>query len=176
MGIALLGSVMNAAYAPGLASVPGVPAEASSAASNSLGEAYKVADQLGGTAGTALHQAARHAFVNGLHVTLFVSAGLLLLGAAMARRLPRVMECPVNPEETMSAGVPEAEPPARSKPALSEAAGSEPVRSAPVLSKSTGAVRSPDSSEAPRLADPSEPRVPATREAIEPAGSGRPAH
>lgn len=29
----------------------------------------------------------------GLHVTLLVSAGLLLLGAVMALRLPRVMQC-----------------------------------------------------------------------------------
>ncbi|GGT41072.1 MFS transporter [Streptomyces purpureus] len=92
MGIALLGSVMNAAYAPGLAAIPGVPAGASAAAANSLGEAYQVAAQLGGPAGAALHAAARHSFVHGLHVTLLVSAGLLLAGAVMALRLPRVME------------------------------------------------------------------------------------
>ncbi len=31
--------------------------------------------------------------MHGLHVTLVVSAGLLLLGAVMALRLPRVMQC-----------------------------------------------------------------------------------
>ncbi|MFD9794673.1 MFS transporter [Streptomyces sp. NPDC059070] len=100
MGIALLGSVMNAAYGPALSSVPGVPGEASAGAANSLGEAYDVADRLGGPAGAALRTAARHAFVHGLHVTLLVSAGLLVLGALAALRLPRVMEC----------GVPCAEP------------------------------------------------------------------
>ncbi|MFB6709265.1 MFS transporter [Streptomyces sp. NPDC056333] len=96
MGIALLGSVMNAAYTPGLAKLSGagVPAEASTAASHSLGEAYQVASRLGGPPGEMLRTAARHAFVNGLHVTLLVSAGLLLLGALAALRLPRVMECP----------------------------------------------------------------------------------
>ncbi|GAA3307372.1 hypothetical protein GCM10020295_66040 [Streptomyces cinereospinus] len=93
IGIALLGTVMNAAYAPGLSSVPGVPAAASAAAGHSLGEAYEVAGRLGGPAGAALRQAARDCFVYGLHVTLLVSAGLLLLGAAMALRLPRVMQC-----------------------------------------------------------------------------------
>ncbi|GAA0650646.1 MFS transporter [Streptomyces thermocarboxydovorans] len=93
IGIALLGSVMNAAYAPGLSGVPGVPERASASASHSLGEAYEVAAQLGGPAGTALRHAARHSFVHGLHVTLLVSAGLLLLGAAMALRLPRRMQC-----------------------------------------------------------------------------------
>ncbi|HET6860060.1 MAG TPA: MFS transporter [Streptomyces sp.] len=93
IGIALLGSVMNAAYAPGLEAVSGVPRADSSAAAHSLGEAYQVAAQLGGPAGEALRSAARHSFVHGLHVTLFVSAGLLLLGALAALRLPRLMEC-----------------------------------------------------------------------------------
>ncbi|WP_327167875.1 MFS transporter [Streptomyces subrutilus] len=93
MGIALLGSVMNAAYAPGLARVPGVPASDSAGAAHSLGEAYQIAAHLGGPAGASLYAAARHSFVHGLHVTLVVSAGLLLAGAAMALKLPRTMEC-----------------------------------------------------------------------------------
>ncbi|MFI5620020.1 MFS transporter [Streptomyces sp. NPDC051567] len=93
MGIALLGSVMNAAYAPGLAGVPGVSEAESAGAANSLGEAYQIAARLGGPAGEALHAAARHSFVHGLHVTLVVSAGLLLAGAVMALKLPRAMEC-----------------------------------------------------------------------------------
>lgn len=99
MGIALLGSVMNAAYAPALSSgsVDGVPEAAGTAAANSLGEAYQVAAQLGGPAGEALRIAARHSFVHGLHVTLLVSAGLLLLGAVAALRLPRFMDCEAPP-------------------------------------------------------------------------------
>ncbi|MFJ8138384.1 MFS transporter [Streptomyces sp. NPDC096013] len=93
IGIALLGSVMNAAYAPGLSSVPGVPASAATSAGHSLGEAYDVAGRLGGARGAALRDAARHAFIHGLHVTLLVSAALLLLGAVMALRLPRIMQC-----------------------------------------------------------------------------------
>ncbi|MEU6092257.1 MFS transporter [Streptomyces sp. NPDC047085] len=93
IGIALLGSVMNAAYAPGLASVPGVPSRASAAAGHSLGEAYDIAGRLGGPEGAALRRAARESFVHGLHVTLLVSAGLLLLGAVIALRLPRIMQC-----------------------------------------------------------------------------------
>ncbi|MEV0692093.1 MFS transporter [Streptomyces sp. NPDC050388] len=107
IGIALLGSVMNAAYAPGLTGVPGVPVSASTAAGHSLGEAHQVAARLGGPAGAALLDAARHAFVHGLHVTLLVSAGLLLLGAVMALRLPRVMHC-----ETAAAGETPADVPA----------------------------------------------------------------
>ncbi|GAA2632736.1 MFS transporter [Streptomyces axinellae] len=95
MGIALLGSVMNAAYAPGVratAGHSGVPASASADAGNSLGEAYEVAAHLDGPAGHALRVAARASFVSGLHVTLLVSAGLLLLGAVAALRLPRRVE------------------------------------------------------------------------------------
>lgn len=108
IGIALLGSVMNAAYAPGLSSVPGVPAKESGAAGHSLGEAYEVASRLGGNAGAALRNAARESFVHGLHVTLLVSAGLLLLGALMALRLPRTMEC----------GAAEPEPEAKAEPGI----------------------------------------------------------
>ncbi|MEU6376154.1 MFS transporter [Streptomyces sp. NPDC046909] len=93
IGIALLGSVMNAAYAPGLSSVQGVPARDSAAAGHSLGEAYEIAGRLGGSAGETLRRTARDCFVHGLHVTLLVSAGLLLLGAVMALRLPRIMQC-----------------------------------------------------------------------------------
>lgn len=92
MGIALLGSVMNAAYAPGLAAVPGVSAADSAGAAHSLGEAYQIASRLGGPAGESLYSAARHSFVHGLHVTLVVSAALLLAGAVMALKLPRAME------------------------------------------------------------------------------------
>ncbi|WP_411760729.1 MFS transporter [Streptomyces tunisiensis] len=120
IGIALLGSVMNAAYAPGLSQVPGVPASASAAAAHSLGEAYEVAARLGGPAGEALRLAARHSFVHGLHVTLLVSAGLLLAGAAMALRLPRLMHC--DPEETPS-GPASAPSPAPSGSAPASASG-----------------------------------------------------
>lgn len=92
IGIALLGSVMNAAYAPGVADVPGVPSAAGRAASHSLGEAYQVADRVGGPAGAALRGAARESFVYGMHVALAVSAALLLLGALAALRLPRGTE------------------------------------------------------------------------------------
>ncbi|MGW6459953.1 MFS transporter [Streptomyces sp. NPDC055078] len=95
MGIALLGSVMNAAYAPAFKTLAGVPDSAGTAASHSLGEAYQVADRLGGPSGEILRATARHSFVSGLHVTLLVSAGLLLLGALAALRLPRLMDCSV---------------------------------------------------------------------------------
>jgi DHA2 family multidrug resistance protein-like MFS transporter len=90
MGIALLGSVMNAAYAPHAA---GVSAADNAAAGQSLGGAYDVADRIGGGSGAALRHAARTSFVFGMHLTLLVSALLLVAGACAALRLPRAMEC-----------------------------------------------------------------------------------
>ncbi|GAA2438583.1 MFS transporter [Streptomyces macrosporus] len=91
-GIAVLGTVMNAAYAPGVRRAEGVPEGARADAADSLGEAYEVAERLGGPAGEALRAAARESFVHGLHVSLLVSAGLLLIGALAALRLPRTAE------------------------------------------------------------------------------------
>ncbi|MFF3034845.1 MFS transporter [Streptomyces rubiginosohelvolus] len=152
LGIALLGSVMNAAYAPGLASLgdKGVPARAGAEASHSLGEAYQVAAQLGGPMGDLLRSTARHAFIDGLHITLFVSAGLLLLGALAALRLPKVMDCP--PKEPCRRS--EADPAGSADVAEAAEAVRPAARNRPV----------------PR------PMVPARREPAEAAGSGRAAH
>lgn len=122
IGIALLGSVMNAAYRPGLRSVPGVPRHASRAAGQSLGAAYDIAGRLGGGAGAALRRAARDSFVHGLHVTLLVSAGLLLLGAVMALRLPRIMHCGAGQPEPALPSPREAEATAREAEASSRGA------------------------------------------------------
>ncbi len=144
MGIALLGSVMNAAYAPGVTAIPGISPADSAGAANSLGEAYTVASQLGGTAGDTLRSTARHAFVHGLHVTLFVSAGLLLLGALAALRLPAGAEVDCGarePEKGPDRPVPDARLPGPQTPGHQEPG--------------------------PRV------KVPARREPVERAGSGR---
>ncbi|MER6295993.1 MFS transporter [Streptomyces althioticus] len=163
IGIALLGSVMNAAYAPGLSQVPGVPASASAAAAHSLGEAYEVAARLGGPAGEALRLAARHSFVHGLHVTLLVSAGLLLAGAAMALRLPRLMHC--DPEETPSGPASGASPARAGSTALSgpeSATSPGQAPSAPASGTTSEASPAPDLGDIPN-------RMPAQRES---RGSG----
>lgn len=111
IGIALLGTVMNAVYAPALSAVPGVPAAQSKAAAHSLGEAYEVARGLDGPAAGALREAARDAFVHGLHATLAISAVLLLLGALAALRLPRRMECGAEEAAAGAAGSGKVPPP-----------------------------------------------------------------
>ncbi|MFD7426699.1 MFS transporter [Streptomyces sp. NPDC059818] len=157
MGIALLGSVMNAAYTPGLARLPeaGVPASAGAAASHSLGEAYQAASRLGGPLGQVLRATARDAFIGGLHITLLVSAALLLLGALAALRLPRVMECPpvlCEPRESMDGG-------RGAEAGQDEDSGGRRVHEAPVADR-------------PKALLP----LPAARQPAEATGPGRTAH
>ncbi|WP_327357167.1 MFS transporter [Streptomyces sp. NBC_01304] len=115
IGIAFIGSVMNAAYGPGISAVPGVPSADLENARHSLGEAYEVSHHLDGGAGAALREAAKSSFVHGLHVTLLASAGLLLVGALAALKLPRTMDCsaPAADEcETPASGIAEIPAPA----------------------------------------------------------------
>ncbi|RKN03991.1 MFS transporter [Streptomyces radicis] len=100
IGIALLGSVMNAVYASGMRDVAGVERADAEEAGRSLGGAHTVAARLGGERGEALQEAAREAFVRGMHVTLLVSALMLVVGAVAALRLPRALvRCTARPAE-----------------------------------------------------------------------------
>ncbi|WP_103500620.1 MFS transporter, partial [Streptomyces sp. SM14] len=78
LGIAVLGSVMNAVYAPLSRFADGeLDARTVEAADRSLIEAYAAADRVGGDLGELLRGAARESFVAGVHVALAVSAALL---------------------------------------------------------------------------------------------------
>ncbi|UBU10979.1 MFS transporter [Nonomuraea gerenzanensis] len=83
LGVAVLGTITAIVYAPGLPSVPGVPEGGMDKARQSLAAAAHVADEVGGTTGGALLDAARWAFVNALHTTVVVSVVLLSLTAAV---------------------------------------------------------------------------------------------
>ncbi len=82
LGIAILGSVLNAVYRSGLADAArGVPREAVARAQESLASAVGAAGQLGGGQGERLADAAREAFVGGLSASLLAGAVVLALGA-----------------------------------------------------------------------------------------------
>ncbi|MEV4468020.1 MFS transporter [Nonomuraea salmonea] len=87
LGVAVLGTITAIVYAPGLPSVPGVPAGGMDEARQSLASAAHVANQLGGQTGGALLDAARWAFVNALHTTVVVSVVLLGLTAVVVAML-----------------------------------------------------------------------------------------
>ncbi|WP_299537561.1 MFS transporter [uncultured Streptomyces sp.] len=166
LGIALLGSVMNAAYAPGLAPLhsAAVPAGTADAAARSLGEAYQEAAALGGPAGRLVRATAQHAFVDGLHLTLVVSAGLLLLGALAALRLPRHMEG-AGTDAGSPAGDPvPADPPSGAPTAPGSGHASVPAQAPPAGSGGSGARRHPADQRVP---------APARRATAEATGSGR---
>ena len=79
LGIAILGSIVTAIYRSGtvgLATI-GVPADAASAARDTLGAAVAVADALPATAGTVLLETARDAFTTGVQA-------IAILGAVVA--------------------------------------------------------------------------------------------
>lgn len=82
LGIAILGSVLNAGYRSGLSDAArGVPGEALGRAQESLASALGVAERLGGAEGARLADAAREAFVGGLSASLLAGAVVLAIGA-----------------------------------------------------------------------------------------------
>jgi EmrB/QacA subfamily drug resistance transporter len=81
LGVALLGSMLSTVYrdeiAPALA---GLPESARHTAGESLTDTLKVAQGLGAR-GAELIEPAKLAFVDGMHITALVSAGIALVGA-----------------------------------------------------------------------------------------------
>ncbi|MGI8823939.1 MAG: MFS transporter [Acidimicrobiia bacterium] len=86
LGIAILGSIGTAVYRSALAgSVPaGVPSGAADAAGDTLGGAVAVAGELPDRVGTALLDAARDSFVQGLHLAAGISAAIAVAAAVLA--------------------------------------------------------------------------------------------
>jgi EmrB/QacA subfamily drug resistance transporter len=110
LGVAIIGSVYASLYASGLEDSAGsLPAPAVDAASESIGAAIAVSQQLG-PAGEPLLATAHTAFFDGFQLGCLVAAGVLFAGAAFAARyLPaRPTPAPTTPEpaiETASTAV-----------------------------------------------------------------------
>jgi EmrB/QacA subfamily drug resistance transporter len=98
LGIAILGSVLNAAYRDGLApATDGLPPQAAEAARSSIAFIERGADRLAamGPAGDRLASAAQQSFVDATGTAFLVAAGVLLVGAvAVWFRAPREMDEP----------------------------------------------------------------------------------
>ena len=85
-GVAALGGIMTAVYSSRLApSLTGLTPAKAETADNSLGGALRVADQIGGSTGNDVAEAARQAFVAGFRTSMVVAAVLLVLVAALVR-------------------------------------------------------------------------------------------
>jgi EmrB/QacA subfamily drug resistance transporter len=84
VGMALIGSVLSAAYTASVSgSTAGLPPEAASAVEGGIGGAVAVSAQMG-SAGTAVLDAARSAFVSAWATSMWISAGLALAAALFA--------------------------------------------------------------------------------------------
>jgi DHA2 family multidrug resistance protein-like MFS transporter len=103
LGIAVFGSIGVAIYRGAMAGeVPGgVPPEAAKTARDTLGGALEAAGQLPGELGSALIDAARVAFTQGLHVAAVISAvgsiGLAVLAVTLLRQCRPASEIEGHP-------------------------------------------------------------------------------
>jgi hypothetical protein len=90
LGVAILGSVLNAGYRSGLSEAAlGMPGEMVARAQESLPSALGVAGRLRGVEGARLADAAREAFVRGLSASLMAGAVILAVaGIGVALLVP----------------------------------------------------------------------------------------
>ena len=87
LGTAILGSIMVAVYRSNLGTPAGASAADLAHARETLGAAVSASERLGGPAGTALLDAARSAFVDGVRVASLVAAVVLAVVALWAVRV-----------------------------------------------------------------------------------------
>ncbi|WP_396454199.1 MFS transporter [Actinomadura sp.] len=102
LGMAVLGSVLNAVYRNVLELPAGTPAPAASAARDSLSGALQAAARLPQELAAQVGDAARGAFVDGMHAALMCSAGFAALVAVFApvtlRNVPKDIADAEEPE------------------------------------------------------------------------------
>jgi MFS transporter, DHA2 family, multidrug resistance protein len=89
LGVAVLGSVLSAAYRTGLGTVPNVPDPAMDVARETLGGAAVVADSLPAELGPALLESAQLAFTDGVRLTSVIAASIVIVAAVQAGLLLR---------------------------------------------------------------------------------------
>lgn len=105
LGLSILGTIGLAIYRSNVAAgVPqGVPADAASAARDTLGAAIEVAAQLPEATGAALVRVAQDAFVGGMQVTALIAVGLSVIVAVVAliglRHVPPTRVQPLGTEQ-----------------------------------------------------------------------------
>jgi MFS family permease len=94
LGVGIMGSVLASQYQSSLQSAASaLPAAAREQANAGVGDALLVAQRIGGAAGARFAEVARVAFIDGMQVSLWVAAGLLLVGAiAVNRSFPSHVE------------------------------------------------------------------------------------
>jgi EmrB/QacA subfamily drug resistance transporter len=95
LGVAIIGSVLNAGYADRMASVvASLPPQAAGPAGDSVGAAVQIAAKLPAGAGDALAAAARQAFVDSMGSAFLVGAAIALVGVVLVLRFLPAREQP----------------------------------------------------------------------------------
>jgi DHA2 family multidrug resistance protein-like MFS transporter len=84
LGTTVLGGILTALYRANLVVPDGVSDAATAAASETLAGAVHAAEQVGGSAGAALLEAAAHAFDAGVTVTALIGAALVVTAGVIA--------------------------------------------------------------------------------------------
>lgn len=106
LGIAVLGSVLNAAYARGLDLPSGVPADAVPAVEESISTAVLTSASLPPEVADQVLEAARQSFIDAFHATALVAAGVIACVAVFAlvalRNVPKVIAEPSDDDPTGS--------------------------------------------------------------------------
>jgi DHA2 family multidrug resistance protein-like MFS transporter len=90
IGVAVIGSVLSTVYSSSfgkaVAAIPNLPAELVSAASDSVGAAVTIAQQLPAPFNEMLAQLAKESFMDGWQVMAFVTCGMSIVGAIVILR------------------------------------------------------------------------------------------
>lgn len=87
LGVAVLGSILSSGYTSNLGSaVSDLPDAARVTAEGSLAGALGVARDIGGAQGTAIVDAAKSAWTDGLQLSMAIGAGIVLFAAVIAAR------------------------------------------------------------------------------------------
>ncbi|MQY09491.1 MFS transporter [Actinomadura macrotermitis] len=109
LGMAVLGSVLNAVYRSTVDLPAGLPAQAASAARDSLAGALQAAPALPAALADQVGHAARAAFMDGMHAAMLCSAAFAALVAVAAlftlRNVPKVIPETTEEEETPSPAI-----------------------------------------------------------------------
>jgi EmrB/QacA subfamily drug resistance transporter len=103
LGVAVLGSILASQYTGAMsAATAALPADSAHVANDSLGGAVVVAQQVGGSTGATILDAARAAYIDGFGLALTIAAVVAAAGAAVAAIwLPARDEQPVTVEPEM---------------------------------------------------------------------------
>jgi EmrB/QacA subfamily drug resistance transporter len=98
LGVAVLGSVLSTGFSSSMSDKIGnrMPEPAKELAKDSIGSAYAVAERTGGRGAGQLLEAARASFLDGMHTSVLVAIGVLLVGAVLTWRF-----LPARAEEHM---------------------------------------------------------------------------